>query len=236
MKIYVDFHIHSALSPCGDNDMTPNNIVNMAKIKGLDAIAITDHNSCENVAACVEVGIRNNLIVIPGMELQTKEDVHSICLFKSVEDAMEFQNFVYRNLTYKINKDDVFGHQLVCDINDEIVGINERMLLISSEISFDDAFYNVKDLGGVFIPAHVDRDSYSVITSLGFIPDYLGIKCLEYYSEQKLTNLISAGIIKGNYKFIQSSDAHYLQDILERDFLIEVTEYSIEGILNYLNN
>ncbi|WP_207639967.1 PHP domain-containing protein [Fervidicella metallireducens] len=232
----MDFHIHSALSPCGDNDMTPNNIINMAKLKGLDAIAITDHNSCENVAACVEVGIKNNIIVIPGMELQTKEDVHSLCLFKSVEDAMEFQNYVYSNLTYKLNKHDVFGQQLICDINDEIVGINERMLLLSSEISFDDAFYSVKELGGVFIPAHVDRDSYSVITSLGFIPDYLGIKCLEYNSEQKLRNLISSGIIKDNYKFIQSSDAHYLQDILESVFSIEVSEYSVKSILNYLNN
>lgn len=98
MRIYIDLHIHTALSPCGDEDMTPNNIVNMAKLKGIDAIAITDHNSCENAKACMQAGSKAGVLVIPGMEIQTREDVHALCLFKDIESALNFQEKVYSSL------------------------------------------------------------------------------------------------------------------------------------------
>lgn len=222
MEVYADLHIHTALSPCGDNNMTPNNIVNMAKLKGLGVIAITDHNSCENVKACISAASETDLTVIPGMELQTREDIHAVCLFNSMDKAYAFQDYVYKHLPDIKNRPDIFGEQIVFDKDDNIIGYNERMLLTSTDISFDEAFEAVKNLDGVFIPAHVDRKSFSILYSLGFIPDYLPIKLLEYHSEESIKNLIKKGILIDKYKYIKSSDAHYLHQILEMDEAIRI--------------
>jgi 3',5'-nucleoside bisphosphate phosphatase len=226
MEIYVDLHIHTSLSPCADNDMTPNNIVNMAKIKGLDAIAITDHNSCENVCACMKVGKTADIIVIPGMELQTKEEIHLLCLFKDLNSALEFQEYVYNHFPYIENVVDIFGQQLIIDSSDNIIGHKRSLLLSSADISLDDAITNVQRLGGICIPAHVDREAYSIINNLGFIPDYLNIRTIEVskkYSGEY-----------GRFKTIRDSDAHYLFDILERETCLNVPSKSIQEILKSL--
>lgn len=230
MKIYYDFHIHTALSPCGDEDMTPNNIVNMARIKGLDAICITDHNSCENLKSCIEVGEKTGIIVIPGMELQTREDIHVVCMFKNLNFALGFQNYVYNHLPNMKNDEHLLGKQVIYDSMDNIIGINDRLLLNSVDISFDDAFKIVKDLNGLFIPAHVDKDNFSVIASIGFLPDYLPIKAIEYVRRDRLDRLIKSGFIQDKYNFIKSSDAHYLQDISEAEYYLEVNDKNIESI------
>lgn len=222
MEIYADLHIHTALSPCGDRDMTPNNIVNMSKLKGLGAIAITDHNSCENVEACMEAASGTGLIVIPGMELQTREEIHVVCLFNSLKSCLAFQEYVYKHLPNLENRPDIFGEQIIFDSNDNIIGYNERMLLSSANISFDDAYDTVKKLNGIFIPAHVDRSSYSVLYSLGFIPDYLNIKILEYDSLERIKLLIDKELISSKYKYIRSSDAHYLYQIHEMEEAIKI--------------
>ena len=234
MDAFVDLHIHTALSPCGDEDMTPNNIVNMAKLKGLDAIAITDHNSCENAAACIEAGIRNGLLVIPGMELQTREDIHVVCLFPYLEKALSFQKLVYSRMPGIKNRCDIFGKQVLYDSDDNICGYHEELLLSSAAISYDDAYKAVEELGGVFIPAHVDRDSYSIISSLGFMPQYIPTKTVEYGSWNKLLKMIEKGIIENTYQFIHSSDAHYLWDILEKDTKIVCNSLSALSILDSL--
>lgn len=234
MKLYCDFHIHTSLSPCGDNDMTPNNIINMSKLKGLDIIAITDHNSCENVPACVEVGNQVGVKVIPGMELQTSEEVHVICLFKNIDSALEFQNIVYSHLPELHNNPQIFGEQNVMDSEDNVLTINNRMLLTSTSLSFDESFKIVQDLDGVFIPAHIDRQSYSVIFNIGFIPDYLPIYSVEYHSKTALDKLLMSGIVKHSYNFIHSSDAHYLEDILEKEQFIDIQNFSISAIIEYL--
>lgn len=226
MKIFVDLHIHTALSPCADNDMTPNNIVNMAKIKGLDAIAITDHNSCENVNACIEAGKAADVIVIPGMELQTKEEIHLICLFKDLNSAQEFQKYVYNRLPSIENVVELFGQQLLFDSNDNIIGHKRELLLSSVDISLDDAVSNVKKLNGVCIPAHVDREAYSIISNLGFIPDYLNLRTIEVSNKHY-------GKYRG-FRTITNSDAHYLIDILERETCLNPPNTSIEEILNLL--
>lgn len=236
MILNADFHIHTALSPCGDRDMTPNNIVNMAKLKGLDVIAITDHNTMENAAACIEVSRNANLTVIPGMELQTKEDIHIVCLFNSISEAHSFQDFVYSRLPDLKNNEKIFGEQLIIDAEDNIIGKNDRLLLTSTNISIDDAFYEITKLSGVFIPAHIDKSANGIIANLGFIPDYLDIKTLEYRSIEKINNFIKAGILSSKYRFIKSSDAHYLQDILEDENPIECDSNDIYSILKKLNN
>lgn len=222
MELYGDLHIHTALSPCGDRDMTPNNIVNMSRLKGLNVIAITDHNSCENVEACIGAALGTGLTVIPGMELQTKEDIHVVCLFNSMDSAYTFQEYVYKNLPDIKNRPDIFGEQILLDMEDNIIGYNDKMLLSSTEISFDGAFDEVKKLNGLFIPAHVDRDSYSVLYSLGFIPDYLNIKLLEYHSEENKELLIKRGMLSNEYRYIKSSDAHYLHQILELEKAVRI--------------
>lgn len=236
MRLYGDFHIHTALSPCGDENMTPNNIVNMAKLKGLDVIAITDHNSCENVESCMETGKEIGLLVIPGMELQTREEIHVVCLFGDIKKAHKFQEIVFKHLPNIKNRSDIFGEQLILDTEDNIIGHNDRMLLSSVDLSFDEAFELVKSLGGYFIPAHIDRDSYSIFVNLGFIPDYLDIKTLEYYSREAMEKLISRGKLSSKYKFIKSSDAHYLEQICEQNegtvFQIDKEIVTIEDVLN----
>lgn len=234
MNLHGDFHIHTALSPCGDGDMTPNNIVNMAKLKGLQAIAITDHNSTENVFACMEVGRDANLTVIPGMELQTREDVHVICLFKNLMDATAFQEFVYKHLPNRENNERVFGEQLQFNTHDEVIGKNRRLLLTAANISFDEAFYEVSKLGGAFIPAHIDRDANSILGNLGFIPDYLNIKTLEYRCIEKVNGFIKKGILKPKFNFIKSSDAHYLGDILDEGISLDCKNNDIDSIINEL--
>lgn len=235
MILKADFHIHTALSPCGDLDMTPNNIVNMAKIKDLHVIAITDHNTVENVASCIEVGNNVGLTVIPGMELQTKEDVHIVCLFRSLIDATNFQNYVYTNLPALENNEKIFGEQLIIDSEDNVVGKNKRLLLTSTNISIDDAYEAVMKLGGAFIPAHIDKSANGIMANLGFIPDYLDIKTLEYKSTEKIDSFIKAGLLTDKYRFIKSSDAHYLQDILEGENVIECIANDVGSILDKLN-
>lgn len=234
-----DLHIHTALSPCGDNDMTPNNIINMSIIKGLDIIAITDHNSCGNARACMETAVGKDIIVIPGMEVQTREDIHALCLFKDINYAEEFEKYVYLKLPDIKNKAELFGEQLLLDLNDKIIGNIDRMLLASADISFDDAFYAVNELDGVFIPAHIDREGFSLILNLGFIPKYLNIKTVEYFSIDKINELIKKGIINGSYNFIKSSDAHYLYQIMEREEAFEIkigVNFSISNVIEYLKS
>lgn len=220
--LYYDFHIHSALSPCGDNDMTPNNIVNMAKICGLDAIAVSDHNSVRNVPAVMEAGKRVGIAVLPAMEVETEEGVHILTLYPDLSAAEEVANAVYSALPYIKNRPEIFGQQLIMDSDDNTVGIEEKLLISPCAISIDLLYSMVKSVGGLFVPAHIDRHSYSILTVLGFMPDNLGIKTVEI---SKNTTDVSA-YLDGRpelkkYKVLRNSDAHYLENISEKDAFLE---------------
>ncbi len=234
MKIAVDFHIHTALSPCGDEDMTPNNILNMSLLKGLDAIAITDHNSVENCEACIKLSKEKNIIVIPGMELQTKEEVHLLCLFDNMQSALDFQKLIYSCLPKQENVSEIFGKQLVFNTKDEVINENKRMLINSANISINEAFDEVKKRNGFIIPAHVDKGVYSLIANLGFIPKELHIKTIEISKKCKLDKFLIVYPYLSDYQFIRNSDAHYLTDILERENFIEVKNKSIRAIFKAL--
>ncbi len=235
MEFAVDFHIHSALSPCGDDDMTPGNIVNMSLLKGLDIIAVTDHNSCANLPAVLEIARENGLMVIPGMEVQTKEEVHIVCLFKKLEGAMKFAEIVYNSLPDIRNNEEVFGTQLIFNSRDEIVGKENRLLLSSTVLSVSDVFILVRGLGGICIPAHVDRPGFSIIDNLGFIPPDLKVKTIEISKKNTPEAVIKKYPFLNKYKYILSSDAHYLQDISEREFFIELDCLSISELFGKLD-
>ena len=228
MKFAIDLHIHSCLSPCADESMTPNNIVNMASLKELDFIAITDHNSAENCEACMRCGMEKNIVVIPGMEIESVEEVHLVTLFKSLKGVLIMQNYVYSNMKDMENREDIFGEQIIMDENDEIIGKNKKMLIAATNLSLDDVFNKTTEIGGVCIPAHVDRSSNSFISNLGFIPDYLNVKYIELSKKCDNESFLSKNSYLKKYRSYNSSDAHRLGDILEREVFLDLKERSIE--------
>lgn len=221
MAFYVDLHIHTCLSACGDENMTPNNIVNMAKLKGLDVIAITDHNSARNCEAVMKCGEKIGLKVIPGIEVETSEEVHMICLFKSLEDAYLLENKIMLSLPKVKNPVDIFGHQLVMDEEDNVVCELENLLTTACGLSVYEIYDFCKNVNAVCYPAHVDRDSHSIISNLGFIPEDLDFSYVEVSNLEKIFGISLNKAQLDKYIKINSSDAHYLSQIFERTFKIE---------------
>lgn len=221
--LFYDLHIHSALSPCGDKDMTPNNIVNMAAISGLDTIALSDHNTVGNVRAAIEAGKKCGVNVIPGMEVETSEEVHILTIYPSIEAAEYVAKVVYENLPDIKNRPDIFGEQVYMDSDDNITGYEEKLLISPTTLALEDLFDIVKSVKGLFIPAHVDRHSYSVLTNLGFIPDDLDIKNIEISkATTDLDAYLSAREDLKKYKIFRNSDAHYLEDISVKEAFLDI--------------
>ncbi|MBQ4048591.1 MAG: PHP domain-containing protein [Clostridia bacterium] len=210
--MFYDLHIHSCLSPCGDNDMTPNNIVNMAMINGLDLIALTDHNSTRNCAAAMAVGREVGVLVVPGMELTTAEDIHVVCLFPSIETAESFDRYVYGCLPPIPNREKIFGEQLLCDAEDNVVGKEERLLITATSIGLDTVPELVASYGGVAFLAHIDRKSNGALAILGSLSEDLGFDLAE------VSKLSRPADYAGRFPFLSfvgDSDAHQLTDIAE---------------------
>ncbi|HOR85694.1 MAG TPA: PHP domain-containing protein, partial [Bacillota bacterium] len=202
---------------------------------GLDIIAVTDHNSCSNLPAVMEAAKENGLMVIPGMEVQTKEEVHILCLFKRMEGAMKFAEIVYNSLPNIKNNEEIFGRQLIFNSLDEIVAKEDKLLLSSTVLSVNDVFILVRGLGGICIPAHVDRQGFSIITNLGFIPPDLKVKTIEISKKSTPETVLRKYPFLNKFKYIVSSDAHYLQDISEREFFIELDFLSVSELFDELN-
>lgn len=234
MKYAVDLHLHSALSPCAGEEMTPNNIVQMSILKGLDFIAVTDHNSAENLQAVCRCAEGTPLVVVPGMEVETSEEIHVVCLFPDAASALKVQHEVYLALPVMENREEIFGPQYIMDEEDRIVGKLPRMLLTATGLSLDEVFELVRGAGGVVVPAHVDRNSYSILSNLGMIPEHLGFRYLEVSRDCDLPTFAREHFLHGKYEFLRSSDAHNLGDILERESFIELEELSVTCLLQKL--
>lgn len=232
MRYFIDLHIHSCLSPCADDDMTPNNIVNMALIKGLDIIAVTDHNSVKNARAVMEAGNKAGLVVIPGMELCTSEEIHLICLFPNLDSAEQFGKIVYQNLPQLKNREDIFGAQIMMDASDIETGREERLLSGACSIDTETALKLIRKLKGVAIPAHVNRESFSMLYTLGAIPEEYGFKYLECSKNCHFEAFLDKYPKLEVYDFITSSDAHFLGDILEQEVSLDLPEKSVEALLS----
>ncbi|MBO5928890.1 MAG: PHP domain-containing protein [Clostridia bacterium] len=232
MKLYYDFHIHSCLSPCGDNDMTPNNLVNMAKLLGLDAIALTDHNTCGNCAATAEVAKQAGLLFLPGMELCTAEEIHVICLFPTVAAAEAFEESL-APFPFVENRPEIFGEQRLCNTKDEIVGCEERLLTVASSMSIDNVAEAVNAFGGVAFPAHIDRPSYSITAALGDIPP-LGFTAAELTITADKEQYLKQYPLLQTMTLLTDSDAHYLENMPESTPYIEIAEATPEAVIALL--
>ena len=235
MKLYYDFHIHSCLSPCGDTDMTPNNIVNYAKIMGYDVIALTDHNTALNCPAVAKIAEENGITFIPGMELCTSEEVHIVCLFYTLEDALNFSEYVKSTMPPIKNKPSVFGEQLICDENDNVIGQEEILLVTASGISTEKVVKKVAEYNGICYPAHIDRSSFSILSNLGTIDEYFGFKCAEIYDILKEDELKKKHPYLEKLKILSDSDAHYLENMRIPQQVVDVPENNINAILDFLN-
>ncbi len=234
MRIAYDFHIHSCLSPCGDKDMTPQNIVNMSKIMGYHAIALTDHNTTGNCEAVIKAGKEIGLTVIPGMELCTSEEVHIVCLFPDIEKANKFSEYVYSTLPPVKNKPSVFGEQTKMNENDEITGTEEKLLITASSISCAKVVDTLKEFGGICYPAHIDRSSFSILSNLGMIDGSFGFSCAEIFDSSKEEDLKQKHPYLKELKIISDSDAHYLENMrIPENCYIEVKDNTIESIFEY---
>ena len=216
MKYYYDLHIHTALSPCGDNDMTPNNIVNMALLKGLDIIAVTDHNACHNAGALMELGARRQVLVIPGLEVESVEEVHVVTLFPDLESARKMGERVAARLPEMANREEIFGEELILNSKDEETGRLEQLLIVASEMTVEEVFQAADELGVIAFPAHVDRDSCSIVSNLGGIPDTLDVKIIELSAKCDAEAFFDNYPGLRQYPVLRDSDAHYLWDMSER--------------------
>ncbi len=234
MKVFYDLHIHSCLSPCGDPDMTPSNIVNMAKIMGYDVIALTDHNTARNCPAVKKAAEKIGIIFIPGMELCTSEEVHIVCLFPDLDKALAFSDYVYETLPPIKNKPAVFGEQTVCDEEDNIIENEEKLLITASGISCAKAVEAVGKFGGICYPAHIDRSSFSILSNLGSIDEYFGFKCAEIFDISKENELKEQHPYLSNLKIVSDSDAHYLENMRLPEQYFELEECTAERVLEYL--
>ena len=233
-KVFYDFHLHSCLSPCGDNDMTPANIAGMAFVNGLSAIALTDHNTVLNCTALKNAAEQYGVTVLYGMELTTDEEVHTVCLFPDEKSAMEWNEYVYSKLQKIKNNPKIFGNQFIMNETDKILGEEEFLLINATNISFEDVFAHVYDLGGIAYPAHVDKNANSLISNLGFVPPDSTFKLAEVHNLEVIDTLKTTHPYFENCTILSSSDAHYLEDVNEAKNFLELDDPTPEGIINHL--
>ncbi len=229
MKFYYDLHIHSCLSPCGDNDMTPADIAGMGALNNLSVMALTDHNTCENCPAFFEACNFYGITPIAGMELTTAEDIHVICLFPYLSAALEFSDEIYGRILPIKNKPEIFGEQIVMTADGAKVKEIEKLLISATDISVEEAPVLVKSYGGVCYPAHIDRESNGIIAVLGDIPVECGFTCAEFHDVSKLEDYKSKYPVLTDFRFISSSDAHNLLNINSDFNFIELPDIYCEN-------
>ncbi len=222
--------MHTVLSPCGSLEMSPTVIVDTALKKGLDIIGITDHNSTRQCAEVHRVGKEKGLMVFCGAEVTTKEEVHCLTFFENFEKLEAFQAYLDEHLPDIANDTDRFGHQVWVNADEEIVGQEERLLISAINQSIDEVEAKVRQLDGLFIPAHIFRPSFSVYSQLGFMPfeirpDAIGISARFNVEEQMRKHPELE-----YYTVLRSSDAHFPEQIGAHYSIIELKEASFEEL------
>ncbi len=228
MDRFYDLHIHSCLSPCASDDMTLSNIAGMASIKGLSLISLTDHNSGHNLKAMEKAASEFGLIFIPGIEVTTVEEVHVLTYFKNTHAAVEFGEMLYDSLPDISNRPDIFGRQNIMDENDEAAGELDKLLLQATPFSINELATLAFKAGGCAVPAHINRDSFSVLANLGFMPPGL------FRTAEVATGLPCPALDPSIYIF-HSSDAHNLGDISEPAYTLNAIHNS-SAFVDFVNH
>lgn len=230
MLVKLDLHIHSCLSACANADNTPCNIVNLAKLIDEKVIAVADHNCVLNYPAADKCGKSQDILVIPAMEVTTAEEIHALCLFPDYDSALSVQKEIHSTMArYKIDER-IYNRQYIRADYDEIKGEVDFLLQVACGYGIYDLCALVSGVGGLVIPAHIDKDSYSLLAVLGEVPPDLPVSALE------ITPNCPTEIRKkyANYMLIESSDAHSLEKMCSQEFAIDLPEVSISALFEYL--
>jgi len=222
-KYYYDLHIHSCLSPCGGDDNTPNNIAGMATLCGLNIVALTDHNTCKNCPAFFEAAKRYGIIPVAGMELTTAEDIHVICLFENLSDAMAFDEEIDKRRIKIENRTDIFGNQFILDGEDNIIGEDKYLLSNATTVSLEEVPQLAESFGGIAYPAHIDRQANGVIEVLGTFPETPYFSIVEINRKEKVEEYIKKYSLEDKMVII-SSDAHYLENMRDKENYFELDD------------
>lgn len=228
MNYRADFHIHSCMSPCGSLEMSPVAIVQKAKEVGLNAIALSDHNCALNLPAFGKVCERHGMECLYGIEVTSMEEAHILCLFDQLDAAMTFGDRVYESLPDIPNNPEKFGDQPVIDENEEILDFVDKFLISASGYDVSTLVTEVHELGGLVIPAHIDRSVYGIISQLGFLPD-------EKFDAVELTAHGDAALAL-NYPIVRNSDSHFLNGLGKAYTELELDSLSVENIRSNLWN
>ena len=229
-------HIHSVLSPCGDIEMSPCAIVARAKERGMDIIGLTDHNSTRNADVTRRVGEQVGLHVLMGAEVTTKEEVHCLCFMPTTEKLIEFQAFLDSRVVFYPNDVDRFGYQLVVDEEENVLDQVPHLLINALDLPILELQQKVYAMGGIFIPAHIDRPSYSLSSQLGFVPDKLKVHAMElsWHCKASGYKFLDDCPWFSDFNFIQSSDAHFVEDIGKIYSVLEMPSFSFDNFKDAL--
>ena len=220
-RYYYDLHIHSCLSPCGDDESTPASLAGMAAVIGLDIVALTDHNTARNCPAFFDAAEEVGIIPIAGMELTTAEDIHMVCLFPTLADAIRFNGLVDERIMKIKNRPTVFGEQLIMNASDEVIGRVDNLLSVATDISVEALPEIVADYNGICYPAHIDRESNGIIAILGTLPDTPHFNTVEMRDEENLASYTEKYGLEGKSVVI-NSDSHLLGVMNDRERFIEL--------------
>ena len=232
IELFYDLHIHSCLSPCGDEDMTPKNIAGMMALAGYEVIAVSDHNSVKNCEGITQAARQEGILVVPAMELCTREEVHILCLLPDIDAANQLEKYVYTTLPNIKNRADIFGRQIYMDGQDKILGEEERLLISAADIGIYDVYDLVKSYGGIALPAHMDRQSFSLISNLGFYDSLMQFPVVEITGDEGSAEFIKRHNI--TIPHIVNSDAHSLEQIPDPMRKIRLEDFSAKGVIHAL--
>lgn len=232
----ADLHMHTILSPCGDLAMSPATIIEEAKKKELQIIGITDHNTTLQAPLVQQLGKEQGVFVLCGAEVCSKEEVHCLCFLPDESSREQFQHYLDKHLPDIQNDVQKFGYQVCVNVREEIIYEEPRSLLSAINQSTEQIEQTVHQLGGIFIPAHINRPSYSLISQLGFVAPELKVDALELSRSTSISDFKRSNPYLKDYPFIQSSDAHYRNDIGCVFTILEMPELSFAAIKNTLKN
>jgi PHP family Zn ribbon phosphoesterase len=231
MKLYkADLHTHTVLSPCGDLDMSPQEIIRLAKERGLDMIGITDHNTTKHCPLAKKIGEQIGVFVLTGAEVTTKEEAHCLAFFDKDKELSEFEQFLQDNLPNIPNDVERFGYQVQIDEKGDIIYQEPLFLPSAINKTLEEVEQKVHSLHGLFIPAHIDRMKFSIPSQLGFIPFDLNVDAVELSPHTTKADYLKKNKYLEKKTFIQSSDSHYPQQIATAICWFQLNHISFDEI------